>query len=96
MRGMTSSGIGAAMALLIKDRKDSNIDTLQEDWANPEFLEGVTRPWHLKRSRVKLRISDEKKPKIQVNALVNYPEARYFNETQQAFWIHFLDLAIKK
>ncbi|WP_027359376.1 type II secretion system minor pseudopilin [Desulforegula conservatrix] len=94
MRAMTSSGISAAMALLIKDRKDSNIDTLQEDWANPEFLEGVTQALAFEKGRVRLRISDEK-AKIQVNALVNYPEARYFNETQQAFWIHFLDLAIK-
>mgnify|MGYP000550187181 CR=1 FL=1 len=35
---MTASGIHAAMALLAKDRTESNIDSLQEDWANPEKI----------------------------------------------------------
>lgn len=94
LRSMSSSGINAAMALLVKDRKESNIDTLQEDWASPEFLSGVTQALAFEKGKVVIRISDEKS-KIQVNALVKYPEARYFNETQQAFWMHFLGFAIK-
>jgi hypothetical protein len=32
---MASSGIQAAMAMLIKDKKESSIDSIQEDWADP-------------------------------------------------------------
>ena len=36
MSYMASSGVHTAMALLIKDQAESNFDSLQEDWANPE------------------------------------------------------------
>jgi general secretion pathway protein K len=94
MKAMTSSGINAAMALLVRDRKESNTDTIQEDWANPLVLDEISRMMPFEDGRVLLRISDEK-GKIQVNALVKYPENGYFNETQKEFWIHFLDLALK-
>lgn len=94
MRAMTSSGINAAMALLVKDRKDSNTDTLQEDWANSYVLAEICRSITFEKGKIFLRISDER-AKIQVNALVKYPETRYFNEIQQEFWIHFLGFAMK-
>lgn len=94
MRAMTSSGVNAAMSVLIRDRKEGNIDTLQEDWASPEFLDEVSSKLVFEKGRVFLRISDER-AKVQINALVKYPEARYFNETQQAFWTHFLGLVIR-
>lgn len=94
MRAMTSSGVNVAMAILIRDRKESNIDTLQEDWANQKFLDESASKLAFEKGRVFLRISDEK-AKVQVNALVKYPESRYFNEVQQQFWIHFFGLVIK-
>ena len=36
---MASSGIHTAMALLIKDKGESNFESLQEDWANPEKID---------------------------------------------------------
>lgn len=94
MRAMASSGINAAISILVKDRKESNIDSIQEDWASESYLEGVCQALPFEKGRIHLRISDEK-AKIQVNALVRYPEARYYNEIQQAFWARFLGLAIK-
>ena len=35
---MASSGINAAMAMLVKDKNESTIDSIQEDWANSEKI----------------------------------------------------------
>ena len=37
---VASSGIHVAMALLIQDKGKSQFDSLQEDWANPEKIDG--------------------------------------------------------
>ena len=36
---MAASGVHAAMALLVKDKLESNTDTLQEDWASTEKID---------------------------------------------------------
>ena len=41
MNHMALSGVQAAMALLVKDRENSDIDSIQEDWANPEKLSAL-------------------------------------------------------
>ena len=55
MRAMTSSGINAAMALLVKDRKDSNTDTLQEDWANSYILAEISRSITFEKGKISNR-----------------------------------------
>ena len=86
---MASSGIHAAMAMLIKDRNDSDTDSLQEDWANPEKVAEVMGDIPFESGRVSVEIIDEM-GKIQVNSLVDFPEGRAFNEAQHQLWENFI------
>ena len=90
---MALSGVQAAMALLAKDKETSDIDSIQEDWANPEKLAEFMADIPFEEGSLKVVIVDEL-GKIQVNALVNFPEGRQFNETQREMWNHFLNLVI--
>jgi len=90
---MALSGVHAAMALLIQDKENSDIDSIQEDWANPEKIESLLAELPFEQGRLTMSIEDEL-GKIQVNALVRFPEGKVFNVTQRRMWEHFLDLAI--
>lgn len=90
---MTSSGINAAIALLIKDKLESEIDSIQEDWANPDKIAFLLEDIPFEDGEIKLKISDEL-GKIQVNALVAYPDGNEFNEFQKNLWDRFLRLII--
>ena len=90
---MTSSGINAAIALLIKDKLESEIDSIQEDWANPDKIAFLLEDIPFEDGEIKLKISDEL-GKIQVNALVAYPDRNDFNEFQENLWDSFLQLII--
>ena len=87
---MASSGIHAAMALLAKDRAESNIDSFQEDWANAEKINELLNDIPFEDGKLAVTISDEM-GRLQVNALVNYPESRNFNESQRLIWERFLN-----
>lgn len=87
---MASSGVHAAMALLIKDKTESNFDSLQEDWANPEKIEEILQGIPFENGTLSVVISDEL-GKIQVNALVQFPESRQFNESQVLIWERLLN-----
>ena len=86
---MASSGIHIAMALLVKDKSESNFDSLQEDWADPEKLEELLQEIPFDQGKLNLTITDEMS-KIQVNALVNFPNSREFNQAQITLWERFL------
>jgi general secretion pathway protein K len=76
---MASSGVNAAMAMLIKDKTtDPNSDSLQEDWANPEKIEEVLQSIRFDSGKISVEISDVRSM-IQANALVKFPEGREFN-----------------
>jgi len=90
---MALSGVHAAMALLAKDKEGSDIDSIQEDWANPEKLGELVADIPFEEGGLNIVIIDEL-GKIQVNALVNFPEGRQFNENQREMWDHFLNLVI--
>ncbi len=90
MEEMAASAINLAMALLVKDKLDSEADSLQEDWADDQFLDGVTSQIPFEKGRVKLRIFDEM-AKIQINALVDFPTGRYFNSAQYKLWNRFAE-----
>ena len=87
---MASSGIHAAMALLAKDRAESNIDSLQEDWANSDKINELLGEIPFDDGKLSVTVTDEM-GKIQVNALVNFPESRTFNESQRLIWERFLN-----
>lgn len=88
---MAASGIHAAMAMLIKDKIDSDSDSLQEDWANPEKIDEAIRQIPFENGAVTFKITDERS-KIQINALVQFPEGQQFNEAQRELWDRFLRL----
>jgi general secretion pathway protein K len=87
---MASSGIHAAMALLAKDRAESDIDSLQEDWANPDKIKQLLEEIPFDDGELSVVISDEM-GRIQVNALVTFPESRNFNEAQRMLLERYLN-----
>ena len=95
LENMASSGIHAAMAMLVKDKQDTDIDSLQEDWANPEKIGEVLAGTPFERGKLTVGISDEL-GKIQANALVKFPEGRVFNESQRKLWERFLQSIVSK
>ncbi|NNL76389.1 MAG: type II secretion system minor pseudopilin GspK [Desulfobacterales bacterium] len=86
---MASSGIQIAMALLAKDKLESSFDSLAEDWAVPEKIEELLQEISFDAGKLSLTITDELS-KIQVNALVKFPDSRQFNEPQIMLWDRFL------
>jgi general secretion pathway protein K len=85
---MCASGIHLAMAILIKDRLESESDSLQEDWADNETIATLLQEIPFDEGTLTLKISDELS-KIQINALVQFPEGRQFNNIQQELWVRF-------
>ena len=85
---MTRSGIHLAMAVLIKDRIESESDSLQEDWADAEFMAGMVNELGYTEGKLKVAITDEM-GKIQINSLVQFPEGSQFNDSQRAMWERF-------
>ena len=88
---MASSGVNIAEAMLIKDKNDSDTDSLQEDWANADKRSEIISDIPFENGSVSISISDEL-GKIQINSLVQYPGGRQFNESQRAMWERFLNL----
>jgi general secretion pathway protein K len=87
---MASSGVNVAEAMLIKDRYDSDSDSLQEDWANAEKRKEILSDIPFENGSVSVSISDEL-GKIQINSLVQYPGGRSFNDSQRVMWERFLN-----
>jgi general secretion pathway protein K len=92
---MASSGVHAAMALLIKDKAESNFDSLQEDWANPEKIDEILQEIPFDNGKLSVVITDEL-AKIQVNALVMFPDSSQFNESQVMIWERILNVIGKE
>ncbi|MBF0119962.1 MAG: general secretion pathway protein GspK [Desulfobacterales bacterium] len=92
---MASSGIHAAIAILIKDKGESEFDSLLEDWANPSKIEEVLSTMNFENGKVTFKITDEMS-KIQVNALADPPEGKNFNEPQKAMWDRCIRLIVSK
>ena len=90
---MASSGINVAMAILVKDKMNSEIDSIQEDWADPDKINAVLETITFDEGNVTFKIEDEL-GKVQANALVTFPESRNFNEAQRILWDRFLRLFI--
>ncbi len=90
---MTAGAVHAAMAMLVKDRKETQIDSIQEDWANPEKVAEVLADLPFEKGKVAFAVTDEL-GLIQVNALVEFPRGRQFNESQKIMWDRFTRLII--
>jgi general secretion pathway protein K len=85
---MAASGVNLAMAVLVKDRMDSESDSLQEDWADPETMATLVEELPFENGKLEVKITDEL-AKIQINALVDFPGATAFNEKQHQLWDRF-------
>jgi general secretion pathway protein K len=86
---MASSGIEIGKAMLVKDKNDSDSDSLQEDWAESEKIIEVLQDIPFEQGTVTLTIGDEL-GKIQINSLVKLPNGHSFNEPQRIMWEQFL------
>jgi general secretion pathway protein K len=86
---ITSSGIHMAMALLLKDKKEGEVDSLQEEWADKETISDALSDIPFEDSTLTVEIQDEL-ARIQVNALVKFPEGRVFNQDQMNMWERFI------
>ncbi len=86
---MAASGIQAAMALLVKDKMSTKSDSLQEEWAIPAKLKEVAGDIPFDEGSLDIYIGDEL-GKIQINALVRYPEGQQFNMSQKILWDRML------
>jgi len=93
LKHMIASGVNMAEAILVRDKQDSEADSIQEDWANPEKIQKYLSRLKFEQGDLSVNISDEM-ARIQVNALVTFPEGRQFNETQQKLWHRFIDLLL--
>lgn len=90
---MLTSGVHLAMAMLAEDRRDTEVDSLQEDWADPDKIEAMLQAIPFADGEIALQISDERS-RVQVNALVKFPEGREFNEDQRRIWERMLRVAM--
>ncbi len=86
---MASSGIYAGITILIKDKYDSEIDSITEDWADNKKVAELVDMMVFENGKVTVNIVDEL-GKLQINALVKYPETKKFNESQKILWDRFL------
>lgn len=95
---MATSGIHLAMAILADDAAKNEIDSLQEDWADPEkILQAVNQLGYSSTPApsppLRLKITDEL-GKIQVNALLKGFPGHELNPDQSLLWENLLNLKI--
>jgi general secretion pathway protein K len=90
---MAVSGVNAAMVVLIKDKMESEADSLQEDWADPQTMAALMTFIPFEAGTVSVSVTDER-AKVQVNALVKYPEGKEFSVPQVTMWERLLELVV--
>ncbi|WP_300672393.1 type II secretion system protein GspK [Desulfoluna sp.] len=94
LRATAVSGVHVGMAFLAADGKEGGTDTVQETWADEEALGTFISSLTFERGKLDLTLTDEL-GKVQVNALVQYPDGKQFNPDQKALWDNFFDLVNK-
>lgn len=92
---MIDSGINTAKALLIRDKEKTEADSVQEEWADPETVARYVSQLPFEKGKVTVNITDERS-RIQLNALVSYPDGKDFNAVQQKLWKRFFALLLKQ
>jgi len=75
---------------LVIDKMESVIDSVQENWADPEYIKEALAGLPFDDGELEIAINDEL-ARIQVNALVDFPKGRSFNPAQQQLWLRFLE-----
>jgi general secretion pathway protein K len=87
------AGVNIAKTLLIKDAYENKIDSVQEDWADPEVVDEVLTLLGFNKGDIHLTITDELS-KIQVNALIDKFPGHKVNQDQKQIWEALLSLFI--
>ena len=73
LKQMAESGINIAKAILIKDANENDVDSVQEEWSDPDALNNIIKSLGFGEGDIQLKIIDEM-GKIQINALIKkYP-----------------------
>jgi len=91
LEAMITSARQAAMALLIDDKKKTKIDSVQDAWADPEVIANTLKRLTFETGKLNYFIEDEL-GRIQINALVRYPQGRRPNRDQkELLWPRILD-----
>jgi general secretion pathway protein K len=93
LKHMLRSGVSLAEEILVRDKQDTEVDSIQEDWANPEIIESYLEELPFAEGELSVRITDELS-RIQVNALVAFPEGKNFSGPQQKLWFRFVNLML--
>jgi len=89
------SGIEIAKAVLQQDASENNIDSVQENWADPEFMGELLTSLGYSPKALTITITDEL-GKIQVNALLKEFPGHNFNPDQKSIWENLLSFFINK
>ena len=85
------SGINLAGMILVEDAAKSNVDTVQEAWADPDKLSQAVNKLKLEKDTLTIKITDELS-KIQVNALLLEFPGNQLSLAQSRIWENFLRL----
>jgi len=89
---MASSGINIGRAVLVNDKKNSEVDSIQEAWANTDRLKEIVGEFPFEGDGTVAVTINDVLGKIQINALVLYPDGKAFNETQKVLWYQLLQV----
>ncbi|MGM0453266.1 MAG: general secretion pathway protein GspK, partial [Thermodesulfobacteriota bacterium] len=92
---MIGSGVDVAKALLIRDKDNTEADSIQDEWADPEIVSQYVAQLPFEKGEISLDITDERS-RIQLNALVDYPDGKDFNPAQQKLWKRFFALLLQQ
>lgn len=87
-----SGAVHTAMAVLAEDKRDSQADSLAELWADAEKITTLASIGLPEGVSLSLRIEDER-ARLQVNALVDFPQGVQIVPVQQRLWERLLFLA---
>ncbi len=90
---MVHSGVEIGKAILSQDKTDSPSVSVQDDWANPEIIDHYLAQLPFEGGDIRLEITDERS-RMQLNALVAFPEGRDFNPLQHQLWQRFFTLML--
>ncbi|MCF8111611.1 MAG: general secretion pathway protein GspK [Desulfobacteraceae bacterium] len=93
LQQMLASGVSIAESILIKDKNETEADSVQEGWADPEIVQQYVEAAGFEDDSLLVEITDEL-GRIQANALVQFPEGKEFNPAQRQLWARFFNLIL--
>lgn len=94
---MARSGTDLGIALLLKDARDSSpesVDSVHDDWAKEDFVNGFAKDLVFDEGRVSIKITDEM-AKIKINSLIKSYPGSEVDDAQKKIWENILDFVIE-